>query len=328
MTAIALQNARSHVLRSLLRRELGAPRSFSQITEAATNHETGLEKEETSDVSIGSNPFPPPVRSSSMSTILPLNQFSTSIYSVPVLLFLRLFYQATPFAISTPENIGRVITSDHGVSCVVIATVPSLAKPPSESFFDTFKQYNTRDFIARLKSDVDFFSRVQIKSITWVKALASPLSHEYLQFLVQDPSTGKLHRLVVDRSDAGDLVTVGWDWKSGKYASHHHVLPLPLLTLFFEGKHQIEAPSLLQFAEILNETSQTQRYRLWREMCWWYAEMVFCQTAKKFPAFTIKQWHFAQLRYSFIVISDWLQRPLLSKAAHEFRIMNINEMRY
>ena len=66
--------------------------------------------------------------------------------------------------------------------------------------------------------------------MTWVKALASPLSHEYIQFILLDPLNGSRCRLITDRQEDGDWVHIvggpGWD-ASAIYSSPFPPQPPP-----------------------------------------------------------------------------------------------------
>ncbi|KAK5070019.1 hypothetical protein LTS08_001287 [Lithohypha guttulata] len=241
-----------------------------------------------------------------------------------------MFYQAAPHEVfkvaAGSPSINQANTPTRPLPMNSMRSI-SRSRSPDRNYLDTHVITNTADFAITLE-DNDELEKCTILSITWVKALASPLSHEYIQFIVHSSDTGKRHRLVAERSDIGDLVTVGWDWSSGNYASHHHVLPLPLLTLSYEDLPTDKPPTIKQFANILHETSEIRPYNLMREMCWWYAEKVFVETSRKFPDTRVKQWPFANLRYSFVVRSEWIRRPALADAAEKFRVMNVQKLAY
>lgn len=262
---------------------------------------------------------------------LPFHDFSTSVYGVPMLLFLRLFYQAAPFALRKPPAEYTPSSARFTISQSRQLVLKSQQRDrlcATENFLDAYSKMEVTDFLKILRDSPELSSELSIRSITWVKALASPLSHEYLQFLVHDRRDSRIRRLVVERSDMGDIVTVGWDWSTGKYASHHHVLPLPLITLSLKEHHGTTALSLQKFAETLHHISAIRPYRLLREMCWWYAEKVFIEMARQYPSAIIQEWPFASLRYSFVVKTEWIRRPVLVKAAEEFRKMNVQDMKY
>lgn len=256
---------------------------------------------------------------------LPFDNFSSSIYSVPVLLFLRLFYQATPYDTKILKQVSgsstKVMTATHEVMKLGRFTSDLMA----EDILDVYAKTDVTEFLENMSKYPGISTSYQVRTMTWVKALASPLSHEYLQVLVEHLDTGKRKRIIVERSDWGDTLTVGWNWSSPGYASHHHVLPLPLLTASFTAGH---GPNLDQFCRTLSETSKIRPYKLLREMCWWYAEKVFITTAQSYSHAVVKQWPYAHLRYSFVVRTEWIRRPQLVAAAEAFRISNRCEMLY
>lgn len=259
---------------------------------------------------------------------VPFCRFSSSIYSVPVLLILRMFYQAVPFEVNLLRpTVGKPTPAAYPPIRKDKMSQHNPDRAAAKAFLGTYARITTSEFHAMVKHNPEL-KELKVKTVTWVKALASPLSHEYIQFVVGNEHSAKCHRLVVERSEWGDLVTVGWDWSSGEYASHHHILPLPLLTLSFDQKTCPSAPTLSDFAQILSETSAHQGYSLLREMCWWFAEKVFLRTAQEYHGGLLKSWPHANLRYSFVVRTEWITRPKLVQAAEEFRRQNIRQMRY
>lgn len=263
--------------------------------------------------------------------LFPLDNFSSSVYSVPVLLLLRLFYQAGPFEKRCSENIhetsGRMNLASHAGSTAVAHPASPQIEHTSNHHLDVFSTPTVAEFVDQCICNPELSSCL-VASITWIKALASPLSHEYLQIIVFDKQTMKRYRITAERSERGDIMTVGWDWSSGQYASLHHVLPLPLLTLSYEDTALRSRPTLTDLAHILAASSNSSAYNLMREMCWWYAEKVFNQTISLYPNAGVKPWPFANLRYSFVVRNQWFQRRRLVSAAEEFRLMNTNSLSY
>ncbi len=293
--------------------------SSTALQSAATPHEQGLRRNHSCHGRDGTATIP------KLRRFVPLCRFSSSIYNVPMLLVFRLFYQAAPFEMNLLASGIESSTRTVHLQIRDARSSQHQSERAANAFLGTYAKISTSELCAAVK-EVSGLHEVKIKKVTWVKALASPLSHEYIQFIVEHGYSGRRHRLVVERSDWGDLVTVGWDWCSGEYASHHHILPLPLLTLSFEACSS--PPSMCDFAHILSETSSTQGYRLLREMCWWFAEKVFVRTAQEFHGGIVTQWPHASLRYSFVVRTEWIKRPELARAAEEFRKQNTEELRY
>lgn len=256
---------------------------------------------------------------------LPFDDFSSSLYSVPMLLLFRLFYPASPYSIKCAlQELESGLTH---------SSMQGLRQPenrlgsriPASDFLRTYKKLDVCAFSEALSTYPDLANTYRMSTLTWVKALASPLSHEFLQIIIEHINTGQRHRLVAERTDVGDTVMVGWDWSSHEYASHHHILPLPLLSLSFESG---AGPSLSQLSTILTDVSKVQSYNLFREMCWWYAEKVFSRIAQGTPGISIKQWPYASLRYSFVVQNEWIKRQILVREAQKFRAMTRNQMLY
>lgn len=256
---------------------------------------------------------------------LPFDNFSSSLYSVPMLLFFRLFYPAAPYSIKcalqelesglTQNSMPGFHQTGNGLG----------SKMPASEFLGTYAKLDVCAFSERLNVYSELANTYRISAMTWVKALASPLSHEFLQIIIEHTNTGQRYRLVTERTDVGDTVMVGWDWSSHEYASHHHILPLPLLSVSFEDG---AGPSLSQLSTILIDTSKVQSYNLLREMCWWYAEKVFTRVAQEKPGIRIKQWPYASLRYSFVVQNEWIKRQALVREAQKFRAMTRNQILY
>lgn len=256
---------------------------------------------------------------------LPFDNFGSSRYSVPMLLVFRLFYQAAPYTAS------RALPQSQLNTLQLLAYARNVeAQPPKQQisatkYLSTHAQVNVNAFKEDVNANAELASGYRVITLTWVKALASPLSHEFVQIVVEHVKTGQRYRLVTDRTDVGDTVVVGWDWSSQEYASHHHVLPLPLLSLSFKDR---TGPSLGELSALLSSVSNVQRYNLLREMCWWYAESIFTQMARKNTDAVVKQWPYASLRYSFVVQNEWINRGRLVKEAEKFRALIRNGMSY
>lgn len=253
------------------------------------------------------------------SDIFPLDHFSNSIYSVPILLLFRFFYHASVSETASPQPV-RVYSSSVRSSSVFITSSNKV------TLFDRPQWLEPTEFWSTINESEALQQNYQVSSMTWVKALASPLSHEYIQVIVENKRTKIRHRIAIDRSDSGDVVIVGWDWSSSRYPSHHFILPLPLLTLSFE--QQKCGPSLPDLASIVANISDQRQYNLLREMCWWYAEKIFMTTSQRFPDGSIHTWPHAHLRYSFVLRTQWIKRGILAKQAEAFRVMNMQDLRY
>jgi hypothetical protein len=257
----------------------------------------------------------------------------------------RLFYQARSFEIAAPRveislplplSLGDVRDNVDGRQesnevqareddlqsvCHTEDTLRPLSLPSTTNtlpaIFKSFHRFSTQSWHETIVSQPSIFANLQIRSITWIKALASPFSHEFIQFVVEDSVTHARTRIAAGREENGDWVLVGWNWASGDVPSDHYQLPLPLLTLDFPNTSS--RPSLSQLSEVLSQTTTAKpAYKMRREMCWWYAERVFEIMHERFGG-KVEEWKWARYRYSFIVRTDWIRRKVLTKCAEEFR---------
>ena len=263
-------------------------------------------------------------------SLLPRHRFGTSLFNVPVLLLLRLFYQAASINLNgVPDDHGQF----HAGAGQLLADAAhmqqrkstSMSQPPNkdaiERLFGSDEQMSTKDWVHRLTESRSTCENLHITSITWVKALASPLSHEYIQFIVEDVVTGTRSRVLADRHEDGDWVFLGW--KERPY--NRHDLPLPLMSLTYRDPHT--RPSLLDMAKLLADVTARRPYSILREMCWWYAEAVF-DTAHTAFGGRLEEWKWASYRYSFIVRASVLRRAELTADAEDFQKQNMQDMSY
>ena len=192
--------------------------------------------------------------------------------------------------------------------------------------FVRYEIFSTMDWCKRLSTSPSMYENYQVVSMTWVKALASPLSHEFIQFIIEDTTSRTRHRVVADRHENGDWVIVGWNWASKKSPSVRHSLPLPLVSLTYDDARS--RPNVSSVAKMLADvTARRPYYNIMKEMCWWYAEAVFEAAYTKFGG-TVNEWKWARLRYSFIVRTSVLQRETLASEAEEFEKQNVEGMSY
>lgn len=265
--------------------------------------------------------------------LVPRNKFGSSLYNVPLLLALRFFYHASPFEASAQSlssgrnerDIARFTSQEVAASFVPVAFGhPHHHIQPGSDPFRIHEKLSTTDWLARISASPTTYAHHRLISLTWTKALGSPLSHEFIQFILEDTCTGRRSRHLTHRHvDGGDSVLLGFDWTSGKEPSQHHALPLPLLSLMFH-----DGPRVADFANALVEiTNRKPEYSLLREMCWWHAEAVFEACHERYGG-RIKEWDFAHLRYSFVVKTNVIKREKLVRHAEEFRALNTKELCY
>ena len=268
--------------------------------------------------------------------LFPRHRFGTSVFNTPLLLILRLFYQASSFDLTHARA-----DPDHGqsnsvqrplnelrpanTSDTISQRVEKRDKDIADLFAGRYEKIPTTEWYSMLSASSPAYENCRVVSLTWVKALASPLSHEFVQFVVEDTQTGMRSRVIADRQETGDWVFVGWNWASNKDISDRHSLPLPLLSVTYEEPQS--RPYLLSFAKVLADVTNRHPYRVMREMCWWYAEAVL-ETARTKYGGRLEEWKWAKLRYSLVVWTSILRRKKLATQAEEFRKRNSVEMSY
>lgn len=268
--------------------------------------------------------------------LFPRHRFGTSLFNTPLLLVLRLFYQAASFDVTLPPlgsgheqpSPAQRLSSDTSLTSKppsIPERIETRDNDISDLFAGPYEKIPTTDWYNMLAASPSTYEHCRIVSITWVKALASPLSHEFVQFIVEDASTGLRSRIIADRQETGDWVFVGWDWASNKDISDRHSLPLPLLSLTYDNPSS--RPDLVSFAKVLADVTKRHPYRVMREMCWWYAETVLEMAHINYGG-RLEQWKYAKLRYSLVVWTNILRREALASQAEEFRKRNSVDMSY
>jgi hypothetical protein len=191
------------------------------------------------------------------------------------------------------------------------------------------------------------YARWKVKSITWVKALASHMSHEFVQFVVQNVETGESRRLIADRQETGDWISImsnpngpiemsdmftglaeGTPASEGQTTPYtdRHMLPLPLVSVVFSSVRQ--APDLMRMAALLsNVSSRRKDYNPLREHCWWFSENVILEAAA-LPTAQLMEWPWSRWRYSFVIVNKWVRRHRLELAAKQFEQHCLREFEY
>ncbi|KAI1621448.1 hypothetical protein EDD37DRAFT_116589 [Exophiala viscosa] len=267
----------------------------------------------------------------SMCVVFPRHKFGSSRFNTIVLLVLRLFYHASSFE-ATPILASGVPPTPKLLSAPVlrafdVETEDCVQKRHNREdlpqLLKSYERLSTKDWKAKLLEDTARFQHWKICNISWIKALASPFSHEFLQFIAEDAVTGQRTRIAAGREENGDWVLVGWNWASGQTPSEHYKLPLPLLSLVFDKPKK--RPNMHELAEVLAATTDRGYYRMRREMCWWYAETVLEDMNAKYGG-SIKEWQWARYRYSFIVKTSFIRRKVLTKHAEAFKTQLAEEM--
>ncbi|KAI1459594.1 hypothetical protein F4805DRAFT_68030 [Annulohypoxylon moriforme] len=184
-------------------------------------------------------------------------------------------------------------------------------------FGDKEQIIQTETWYSYLSRDPQAYEKCVVKSLTHVKNLRSPLVHEYLQAIIEDTGTNTRTRIIAERQNTQDQVTVGhWDSKSlsllgarssgsSSFSSNSSsnssgdggILPLPLYSLKFNVNFKA-----LELARILkNATVKGGKYSIWRRRhCYWFAYEVYDGICKKF-ACAEERWYFARWRGRLLV---------------------------
>lgn len=163
-----------------------------------------------------------------------------------------------------------------------VDSAPKLYKQNSNSvphlFIDQPERLSTKKWASLLVASPETYAGCELVSLTWAKALESNLSHEFVQFIVEDKRHGVRTRVFSDRQKKGetDNVIVGWDWSGENNPSEQNDMPLPLKSLVFNNNNR---PSVVALAQVLaTVTARASDYSFSR-ICFWYARSVF-ETAK------------------------------------------------
>lgn len=286
-----------------------------------------------------------------MDRVVPRSRFGSSIFSTPLLLVFRLFYQATyfdssriPSAIRSPRvvfgNLGSLLPwrssedkSREGIKTPFPGKSTEILQLASKISADQWHRFVSNGRYPLAKTS-------RLVSMTWVKSLSAPLSHEYLQFIAEDEDSGEHYRLVTERDTDGDWVYIIASSPHKKTSStcsitqhrpydYQHDLPLPLLSASWADSMKSERPTINDLASTLQDISGRSRsYNIMREHCWWYAEAVF----ERMVANTVsapdnpitgpvmKHWPWSAYRYSYIVLGKrYLRRDVLIRQAKAFK---------
>lgn len=283
--------------------------------------------------------------------LIPTRSFGSSHFTTPTVALLRTLLPAWPYSFTCvharprrlrkPEIKESTVQVTHnmasdGPSIVSTDTKPSPPEPARPGPFGHLpERLSTLDFLAHVSLAEDY-SHYRVISMTWVKALASHMSHEFVQFVVEDPLTGRRDRLLSDRQETGDWIIVPEPntstsskipWQQMTPYKRRHTLPLPLVSLTFDNPRT--RPTLLQIARLFAEVTEScPQYSAAREMCWWYCEIAIENAHEAFSDTTLREWKWAKWRYSFILCNNWIRRRNLERDAEDFEVSCSREMVY
>ena len=215
-------------------------------------------------------------------SILPRSRFGSSVFTTPLLLFFRLFYQATPF---DNGNVPSSLSASYATMRRLYFEASSAwtrSKPsgPAESFVnfgadsvsDITAKTSTNGWHSLLQShDYPIQPTSTLHSMTWVKSLSAPLSHEYLQVVIECGESGKRYRLITERDTDGDSAyfiasseECGPSQPSKKVTQlrqydYQHDLPLPLISVSWSQLPYWNRPTAAHLATILEQSANSIR---------------------------------------------------------------------
>lgn len=303
----------------------------------------------------------------SLCRFIPLQQFGNSVLPTPLIIILRLVMPASSLVLSCNQSHRRMAVENgpkNGMLALGARFSSAYLRPrrlSKESRVSTtahsdgsttFAHMDWRVSIAAFlaecsRGDEQDYARWKVKSITWVKALASHMSHEFVQFVVQNVETGESRRLIADRQETGDWISImsnpdgpiemsdmftgleaGTPASQGQRTPYtdRHMLPLPLVSVVFNSVG--EAPGLRRMAHLLSEVSSRRKeYNPLREHCWWFSEKVIVEVARE-PTAQLKEWPWSRWRYSFVIVNRYVRRHRLEVAARQFEEHCLREFEY
>ena len=276
--------------------------------------------------------------------VIPTQSFGDSYFTAPCIVLLRLMFSASPFQLNCRHSKCGRRSAQLGDFSVGARFSTSVLKPRRLAreqrdlslLSHLGRKLSTVDFLREVRSSVNQYSKYRVTSVSWVKALGSYMSHEFVQFVIEDAGTGHRRRLITDRQETGDWVIIpesdvqsasGTLWpKLSPYKDRHH-LPLPLVSRRL--KHCSSRPGLLDIAQLLVKiTNHAPSYNPIREHCWWYAEVVFETLHTQYPSGTLKEWPWAKYRYAFVLCNSWIRRRTLAAHALDFERQCMEKLLY
>ncbi|KAK5169374.1 uncharacterized protein LTR77_005349 [Saxophila tyrrhenica] len=271
--------------------------------------------------------------------IIPRERFGSSIFSTPVLLLLRLFYDAAPFRYidvwhTHQANRPRDISQSSLARVKISLEEASKTNGGVPETANGGLRVSTQSWATCLLCGLyPIGSEYRLRSLTWTKSLSAPLSHEFLQFVLEDADAGHAIRLIAERDTYGDWVSIrsssildsagrriSGARSRGVETDEQHDLPLPLLSLSWCHLPAASRPTAGNFASIMGHvTRRWPKYNLSRHHCWFFCEAVFEQmimdcvssddATDRQPRLTT--WPGAAYRYSYVVMG----RKVLKRAA-------------
>lgn len=259
---------------------------------------------------------------------LPTQKFGSSRLPAPLIVLLRFLLPAAslrlqcgnlPVQPNTASPVERAAAAGARFSSAYLRPRRLRRESSSDNIFAHLGyRVSATDFLREVTDDAKYDSW-RIVSVTWVKALASHMSHEFIQFIAEDTATGERTRLIADRQETGDWVSITPNpndpsemsstftglgsglWSKSTPYRDRHTLPLPLVSISF-GEPTLQGdsrPALRSIAELLVDiTARCSEYNPLREHCWWFSEAVIEELRMQFPWAKLEEWQWHRYRYS------------------------------
>jgi hypothetical protein len=289
---------------------------------------------------------------------VPLQRFGGSILPMPLMVLMRLILPAASLAVECvyTKKSWRTAVSKGPGTAVGARFSNSVLKPrrlgmessPENVLAHLGHRVSTTEFLGEVASDPRY-ADWRVVSVTWVKALASHMSHEFVQFIAEDTATGTRARLIADRQETGDWISITPEpmapfemrstfeglssrpWTKATPYKDRHSLPLPLVSLVFESDHGCldTRPRLHSVADLVAGISAgCKDYNPLKEHCWWFSEAIIDAIRENFANARLEEWAWARYRYSFVVCNKWIRRRILEQAARAFETQCLQDLAY
>jgi len=118
-------------------------------------------------------------------------------------------------------------------------------------FVDNEQKHSTTKWYKLLSCSPLKYEHCQLVSLTCAQALNSPVTHEFIQFIVEDTRNERRTRVFSDRTDVPEphRVIIRRDWGSDMNPSKQRDLHLPLKSLVFTRPGFCALPHLVSIRD-------------------------------------------------------------------------------
>lgn len=268
--------------------------------------------------------------------IMPRQIFGSSILPTPLIVLMRFILPAASLKMQCAHARHKRNNSDplERASAAGARFSSSYLRPrrlrresaTENAFAHLGYRVSTSDFLEEVTASGTYDSW-RVVSLTWVKALASHMSHEFVQIIAEDTLTGERTRLIADRQETGDWVSITPNpndppemsntfaglgsglWSKSTPYKDRHTLPLPLVSLVFDACSVASdpRPTLKSMAELIFSVSKRcSEYNPLREHCWWFSETILEEARATYSHARLEEWPWAKYRYRSVMVADVL----------------------